>query len=65
MTFRVEMLKGSPQYTVTDASGNVFAESWCVSVPAKLWNLKVDGKLVSFGAPEANVVAAMKRLCIA
>jgi hypothetical protein len=62
MRFTTEMLKGSPEYTITDDSGRIYARAHCVHVPNNLFTLVVDGKPAGV-APELNVVFAMQVLC--
>jgi hypothetical protein len=54
------MLKGSPEYAVTDGV-TVLARAHCVNVPANLFTVVVGGCWAGV-LPEAEAVAALTRI---
>ncbi len=55
-----EILKGSPEYTVTDGTAEV-ARAHCVNVRAGLFTLVISGRWAGV-APEAVVIAKLKSM---
>lgn len=59
MTMTTRVLKGSPEYTVTDALGAEVARAHCVNVRTGMFTLVIGGRWAGL-APEAAVVAKLK-----
>lgn len=57
-----QMVKGSPEYTLTDAAGKVMARSHCVHVGMGRFTLVIGGKFAGMGS-EAVVVDKLQAMC--
>lgn len=55
------MIKGSPEYALTDESGRVVATSHCVNVPSNLFTVVVNGQWKGV-LPEAKAVEYLRGL---